>query len=392
MIIDRYIARHYFTNIVLLLVLLFSFVIAVDVSINLSRFYKAAGETTRVAAGEPSALKQTILTALLIVWLWAPRLLLLFNYLLGLVLIGAMGFTVVQLVRHREVVAMLAGGVSLWRAARPIFIVAILMVGLQVLNQELVIPRIAHLLTRDPGSRSDQLADSFPVRVTRDGTGRLIAAARFRPGDAVLEDVHIWERNAQGRVVRRISAPSATFEGEDAGPGGSPDRETGRAGSWRLKDPRVTVFAFRAPARGDSDLDLPPDRIHSDLTPTTLLIGQFASFSQSLSWRQIIDVISTPGVRPEVVERLTRTGLARVSGSICTLLSLVICLPFFLTREPRNMVVQSLKCAPVAIITTIGAVLGAAAPIPGLPAAAAVFIPVVVLAPLAIAAATSMKS
>lgn len=398
MTLDRYIAKQFITNIVLLLVLLFSFVVAVDVSINLSRFYRAAGETSRVAMGEPSTAKQVIMTALLVVWLWGPRLLLLFNYLLGMVLIGAMGFTFVQLVRHREVVAILAGGISLWRAARPIFVVAVLCVGLQVVNQELLIPRVAHLLTRDPGSRSDQLADAFPVRLTLDGDGRLVSAARFKPADAVMEGVNIWERTPEGRVLRRISADRAIFEPAGSAPNAAAagTSATGSPrGSWRLINPSVSEFGSR-PRSGSASTSAPnppaPVRLVTDLTPTTLLLSQFAAFSQSLSWRQILSVTGTPGIRPELSDRLTRVGMARVSACVCTLLSLVICLPFFLTREPRNMVIQSLKCAPVAIVTSMGSVLAASMPIPGLPPAAAAFIPVVILAPLAIAAATSMKS
>lgn len=380
MTLDRYIARQYLLNILVLLVLLFSFVVMVDVSINLTRFFRSAGAMVGREA-ESSGLRQAIITVLLVANLWWPRLLQLFNYIIGLVLIGAMGFTFTQLVRQREVVAMLAGGVSLWRAARPILLVAALMVTLQVLNQEIVIPRIAPLLTRDTSSAADQQVDAFPVRLTIDGSGRLIAAARFRPSTATMENVHIWERNPQGRATRRISAESAVFE---PGPGGT-------GGSWRLINPKVASFAMTR-SGSPTEAEPPPTRLDTDLSPTTLLVGQFTTFSQSLSWRQIAHVLGTPGVRPEVAETLTRVGLGRVSGILCTMLALVICLPFFLTREPRNMVVQSLKCAPIAIITTLGAVLGTAMPIPGLPAAAAVFIPVVILAPLAIAAATAVKT
>ncbi len=399
-ILDRYIARQYLINTLLLLVLLFSFVVMVDVSINLSRFLRTAGDMVGTEGGQ-DPVRRAIVAVLLVVYLWGPRLLQLYNYVLGLVLIGAMGFTFSQLVRSREIVAMLAGGVSLWRVARPVVVVAVLLCGLQVLNQELLIPRIAHLLTRDAGSRGDRQVDAFPVRLTVDGGGRIIQAQRFRPATSSLEQVNIWERSAQGRVTRRISADSAVYEPAVGAAGGA----------WRLVNPRVTPFAFINPqaagaqggaggaggAGGLSAAELevlrtPPTRLVTDLSPTTLLVNQFKTISQALSWGQIMQVLTTPGVRAETSERLLRIGLGRVSGIICTLLSLAIAMPFFLTREPKNMVLQSLKCAPVAIVTSLGAVLAAALPIPGLPAAAAAFIPVAILAPLAIAAATSIKS
>ena len=41
---DRYIARQYFFNVVALLVLLFSFVVVVDLTLNIDRMFKVAGE------------------------------------------------------------------------------------------------------------------------------------------------------------------------------------------------------------------------------------------------------------------------------------------------------------------------------------------------------------
>ena len=75
-----------------------------------------------------------------------------------------------------------------------------------------------------------------------------------------------------------------------------------------------------------------------------------------------------------------------------TLLAIVICLPFFVTRVPKNMVIQSMKCAPVAMAALMGALLGAEAPIAGVPPQLAVFAPVLVLAPLAVLSVTSVKT
>ncbi len=387
-LLDRYIARQFLVNALLLLVLLFSFVVMVDVSINLSRFYKTAGNLAGEAVGGGGGesggfVRRMLITALLIANLWWPRLLSLFNSVSGLVMIGAMGFTFTQLVRQRELVAMLAGGVSLWRAARPVLLMCVLISLVQVLNQELVIPRIAPLLTRDPGSSAEREVDAFPVKLTADGERRVVQALRFRPGDGVLESVNIWERSDRGQVTRRITAERAVYEHDQNGPGGS----------WRLEGARVVPLVFRRPnAGGTVPIEAAPERLVTDLSPTTLLINQFATISQSLSWRQIAQVLATPGVRPETIERLERVGLGRISTIVCTLLAVVICLPFYLTREPRNMVGQSLKAAPLAILATLGAVLGTTAPVPGMPAAAAVFIPVAILLPLAIAAWTSIRT
>jgi lipopolysaccharide export LptBFGC system permease protein LptF len=149
-ILDRYIARQFLVNVVVLLVILFCFVVAVDASINVDRFASIA---TRLlderGVNDPGIVQRVGLTVAVIFDLWWPRLLQLYNFLIGLVMVGAMGFTCTQFVRHREFVAMLAAGQSLFRVAKPIFLVAAGLVLVQALNQEFVIPRIAPLLSRD---------------------------------------------------------------------------------------------------------------------------------------------------------------------------------------------------------------------------------------------------
>jgi lipopolysaccharide export system permease protein len=379
-LLDRYIARQFMVNTALLLVLLASFVVMVDVSLNVSRFASAADQLVEQTAssggsGTGGGIRRVLITVLLIADLWWPRLLQLFNFVAGLVLVGAMGFTFTQLVRQRELVGALAGGVSLFRIARPVAIVAALVLGLQVINHELVMPRIAPLLTREAVDAGRRQAAAFGVKLTSDGQGRIWQALSFDPASASLDKPHIWERDAQGRAVRRINAARATYEG---------------GGRWRLDQPSVQLLVFGSEAASVSRAV--PDTIQTDLEPTTLLAGQFSAFSQSLSWRQMIGVLRSEQLRPDVRDRLERLAWGRVSGLLASFLALLIALPFFLTREPTNMVVQSLKCAPVAIGSVLLGVLGSAAVIPGLPPALSAMVPVLILVPLAIAAVTSIRT
>ena len=389
-ILDRYIARQYLINMAVLLALVATFVVMVDLSLNLDKFAGAAaamnaGERAGAPAttGTGGMVRRAVITVFLVADLWWPRLLQLFNFIAPLVVVAGMGFTFAQLVRHREVVAMLAGGVSLYRAARPVVAVAILAMLLQVANQELVLPRIAPLLTRSAASAGEREVDSFSVALVADGKRRLFQAARFDPATRTLERLNVWERDEAGRAVRRISAESATFDES--------------AGGWWLTGGRVIDLAVKTAGPSAAPGVRRPansaiDRIETDLDPTTLLADQFKAFSQTLSWAQISRVLGTSGLKPDVRERLERVAWGRVSALVCGLLSLVISMRFFLTREPRNMVMQSIRCAPVAIVSIMAGVLGSALPVPGLPAVVAVFLPALVLVPLAIEAATAIKT
>lgn len=378
-LLDRYIARQYLINIVALLVILFSFVVTIDVSLNFDRFVEGADKL--IKSGDPEAtaggLRRVLVVLYVIADLWWPRLLQLFNFLIGMVLVGAMGFTCTQLVRHRELVAMLASGQSLHRVARPVLMVALGFTLLQALNQELVIPHVAPLLTRDHGDAGKKSLGSTSLPLSADGQGRLFYAREFDADRGVLNDLYIWERDPDGLADRRIYAGAATW----------------RDGGWDL---HAGYAESRRPGSAGQSAALPHtpvDRVQTDLDPTAIRMRRYAGYSQSLAWRQVGQMLDKPElIDAGLRERLERIRFGRISVMLANLLSLLITLPFFLRREPTNMVLQSLKCAPVGIVSLMGGVLGSAAGIPGVPAALGVFIPVMVLLPIAIASVTSIKS
>ncbi|MBL0869151.1 MAG: LptF/LptG family permease [Phycisphaerales bacterium] len=377
--LDRYIARQYLTNIALMLVILFSFVVLIDVSLNMQRFVENAVVNARAAGEELTGLRKFLSAALLVVDLWWPRLLQLFNYLLGLVLVGAMGFTFAQLVRNRELVAVMASGVSLFRLMRPVLVVAGVMLLVQVANQELVMPRLAPLLVRDNMEAGKRDISSFTVNLYRDGGRMVFYADRFEPKSSTMTGLWVWERDKEGRTRSLITAESATFDS--------------KAQVWRLKEGVSTpVFVTGEVLGAAPGQPKSVDFIKTDLSPTGLVAERYQTYAQNLSWTQIGDLLVSPTLDAEVKERLRRIAWGRAANLVCVVLSLVVAVPFFLTREPRNMVVQSLKCAPVAVGSLLGSTLAILAPIPGLPVELGVFLPVLALLPVAIAGATSIKT
>lgn len=378
-ILDRYIGRQYLINALALMVILFSFVVTIDAALQFDRLMKVADAFLRTtsSAPEPSGVRRFLVTIFLVADLWWPRLLQLFNYTVGLVMVGAMGFTFSQLVRGREFVAVLASGLPLRRAARPVLMLAVGLTVLQVLNQELVIPRIAPLLTRDHGEAGKRSLSQARVNLCSDSQNRLWYAAAFDPEAGTLRDLTVWERDAQGLATRVISATSAAW----------------RNGGWDLAGGKGEGRKAGASLEGGK---IPPPeavaRIETDLDPTTLTMKRYESYRQSLSWNQISRLLGQRELSADRRDQLERIAWGRVSIMASNLLAVVIAMPFFLRREPCNMVVQSLKCAPVAILSLMGGVLGASAAIPGVPAVVGVFIPVLVLAPIAIASATSIRT
>ncbi|MEX0877123.1 MAG: LptF/LptG family permease [Phycisphaerales bacterium] len=373
-LLDRYIAKQFLINVIALTVILFSFVVVIDATLNIDRFMANAERlaTDAVSGDAPSTVRKWLVAVLLIADFWRPKLLQLFNFLIGMILVGAMGFTFSQMTRHREFIAMMAAGTGLHHVMRPVLIVALGFTALQAINIELVIPRIAPLLVRGHSDIGTRQLGTAAVPLTLDGSGRLFRAASFDADTDTLEGVYILERDEQGKASRAFTARSAVY----------------RNGGWDLTDGTVQARGTPVP-----EPPAPIDRIESTLGPDELRMNRYEEYSQALSFRQVSQMLDRETLTdPDKRARYARLKWGRFAIMISSVLALVIAMPFYIIREPKNMVVQSLKCAPVAIIALIGGVLGASAPIPGLPAAVSVFIPVMILSIIAVAMVSSLKT
>ena len=173
-IYERSVARLFGMNALLLLGVLFAFIVTVDVIINLDRFADSAAKAFPAPDGQKAQGIRLVIGTIIGVWdIWGPRLLQLFGAVNGVVLVAAMGFTCTQLVRHRELVALLSSGVALHTLARPLLLITALFIGAQALTQELLVPAVAPLLTRDAGDSGKRDVRAFAVRLAPDDRGRL---------------------------------------------------------------------------------------------------------------------------------------------------------------------------------------------------------------------------
>jgi lipopolysaccharide export system permease protein len=391
-ILSRSIARHFLTNALLLYIFLCVVILAVDVSLNIDEFVKNARALLRLSTPEPSSLAIAGKSVVLIADLWWPRFFLLFSALLGPVLIGALGFTGSYLMKHRELVAMIASGISLRRVATPILLCTTLLLAAQVAVRELVLPRIAPLLVRDKqdiGGNVSALTRSF----LRDTEGRLwyIQRAAFdkahgaaNAAGASLTNVYIYERDAQGLMTRRISAPNASWLGE----------------AWQLQEGRAVSRAPVESAAGPvKRVALSTiDAIASSVTPTTLRMYRWDAMASNLSSAQLRELLTlTASASPTPAEARRHDGLIRIllgrwSSTLCVLLSVIMAIPLFLRKEPANMVRQTLIAAPQSLAAFALALVGTTIDLPGIPPGVSVFLPVMVLIPAGIIAWGSIRT
>ena len=368
--IDRYIGRLYLINVVTMLVLLAGFVVTVDVFVNLARFSNVAQETAfEQTQEETSGVALAMRTVLIIADYWGPKLLQLFNYLLGVVLVAGMGFTCAQLTRQREFVALLASGIPLQRLALPFIAVALGLTALQAINQEFVVPKLAPLLVREVGDAGSRETEAFAISLVPDDEGRLLRARKFDPEKSEIEGLEVYERNENAVVTRVIRADRGVWDG------------TG----WVLENGRVSNLQTGVRGRG-------VDRVDTPLDPTRLKVRLLRGYGESLGWRQVGAIIDAGGMGESAAKRLDQMRWGRIATMASNLVVLIAALPFFLRKLPGPMIAAGLKAAPIGLLGLVAAGAAASLPIGGLPVWIGVFLPTVVLLPLAVALFSGVKT
>ncbi|MDG2291930.1 MAG: LptF/LptG family permease [Phycisphaerales bacterium] len=365
-IIDRYIMKRMVVNFILLFLLLYLFATTIDIILNLEQF----DDVARSRLGDDAGfLKRMFVSLGLALNFHGPQFFQFYAYLHGLVAIGALGFTLSQMSRHRELVAMIASGVSLHRASFPVLWVVAGLGVLQLVNQEFIMPRMAPLLLRTHEQIGMASTSSFPIAFTLDSSGALLQSPGFDPVTGVLEAPSIIVRDDRGRTVQRLRASEGVWDQDQ--------------GCWLLAD-GVRVDVVHSGEQGTAAMrPQPVDRFTTDLSPNLLTIRRFGQFTGMLSSSQIGDMLESPDVRE--ADTLLRSRYSRWATVLVNVLIVMIALPFFMHREPVKLIMRTFAC--ILLVVPLYLIVGTfmLIPLPGISPALGAFLPVIVLLPIAMA-------
>ena len=356
---DRYLLRSFIINYVLALFVMVSLYVTLHLFVNIDEFTEPDEITDVVPSVAQVARNMGSY--------YGYNLLLYFCQLSGVITLFAAALTLARMQKTNEMIALLASGWSMYRIAVPIVAAGLLLNALWILDQEVLMPKVAHKLARPTDDVEGRRV--YGVWCLQDGPGRLLSARRFYPRSRTLANMMVLERDADGMLTGVITADAAHWDASRQG--------------WVLNRGR-----HRQPGRESFD-DFAVDEVNrpdtvtfhpSQLNPDEILLRQSAQWMQFLGVSQLTELQQRGVVNATQVAQVRHT---RFTTPINNMLLLLLGIVFFLHREPGSVIVQGGKaialCATCFIIAFMGQNLIGSFDVPtALPA----WLPILLFAPL----------
>lgn len=353
-IIDKYIVKAFIWNYIISLFVMVGLYVIIDLYLNLDEFLKGDDPFLQVTANIASY--------------YGYNLFVYFSQLAGLITIVAAGTTLAKLQRSNELTALLSSGMSLYRVAAPLVVMALLMNGLWALDQEVIIPYVADKLARPRDDAAGQRA--YKVWFLPDGKGGLLSALNYSPATGQVRHMLVIRRTPQGSLEEVVTAEVADWNAERNA------WDLTRGKSWpdqasKSSDPAMQQTQIKP--KGVSVYQ-------GDLDPKELMFRQSSQWTDFLSLRRIAQ-LQKQETGPQT--KLAKVKHSRVTTPIMNVIMLLIGIYAFLHRHPRPIIKDatiSLVLSGITFAATFVATnLINAESYPELPA----WLPVMVFTPLA---------
>jgi lipopolysaccharide export system permease protein len=334
---DRYIIRSFLVSFAICFLALVSLFVVIDTFNNLNNLTNHLTVEARAAGAAPGAARraggQFLQVVTMILRMNAVRMPLIFYILAPVLTLSAAMFTIVRLKRANEITPLLAAGVSIYRVVWPIFLMAIVLTIAQVVDREIVIPRLGQDLREWDVIRKESTNRFMDRTMIEDGYGNIIFAAKYELASKTQISAQItryWQSGPVRTPMVVVNASSAVWQAKPAGwlfkAGTAIKYDSFGA---LLPQVRFGDEGFFVPlSTGDGQ---PPDyAIVTDVTPTRL-----QAESDDIFYRPTLDLLQYAhdhGLRGDVALDLNKRIAAPLGNAILLLLGL----PFVLKRNVKS--------------------------------------------------------
>jgi lipopolysaccharide export LptBFGC system permease protein LptF len=322
-ILDKYIAKNFIFSYVISASVLLGLCFLSDLFVNLDEFIENRG----LGIGTVFLNIATYYGAHCMLW---------FRDLAGFITVIASVFSLSRMTYNNELIAIMASGVSLKRTILPIIFLSAASMSLIVINQELIIPRLAFTLTREHDYTKEKGLDLLNIWFMSDNEGRmLISTTRFK--DDVMYSPSFISRepvpdSLRFDVVDIVVADSATYNPNQKG--------------WDLVNGRHLQMD-QEPERFAGKRDQNKvDFIASTLIPEDIPLKQQEGYKSLLSSAQL-NKLAHQEKRVKDTAELYLYKHARVTDPIFNMVMLLIGLPLVVSRDPRYLKTSIMRCFTV---------------------------------------------
>lgn len=327
-IIDRYILRQFFLNFAILMVVVQGLFVSIDFIVNLDAYLRAAQ-----AVAEQKDMPRGLALLLVLADYYGPMCLLLYVHLSGIVVAAAMGFTVVNLQRTRELTAVVASGISLRRVAMMMAAGGLAANLLAAPVQEWVLPGLAHKALRSRRDLREAEGSGDPVRLMSVSARHdLLSADAFDLSTGTIVNFWLLERG-EGRRLREIRAPLARWNAQ--------------ASAWEF-EPAAKVSL---PQSGG--LAAPPQETvtswPTEFSPTVIHACRNGAYASLLSLGDMNRFIGMAMLPDDLRNNLRRAWWARFTMPIFGMLLMLVSLTCILSRVPVVTTRQGLMAAGLSL-------------------------------------------
>jgi lipopolysaccharide export system permease protein len=311
-ILDRYIARNFIIGYIIVLIVLIGLCVVIDLFINLDEFAEQSGLGAWKVLGNMATY-------------YGAQSALYFRYLAGFITVIAALFSLGRMIWTNELIAVMASGTSLKRIVAPVVLLSILFTGLLVVDQEIVIPRLANQLVRPHDALPGE--QTYDVWFMGDDNGSLINTQNFDEKSSTMQEPTIIVRkpipdSVRWDVVGEIQADTAIY-----------NRGKGR---WDLEN---GIFLKIVKQDEQLSLNQQPEPVafyKSDVTPEDIPVRRQEDYKSLLSSAQL-SILSRNRTRVKDLAELYSQKHFRITDPIINMVVLMVALPLVVCRDPKAL-------------------------------------------------------
>ena len=289
----------------------------------------------------------------------------------GPIVVFAAMFTLFRIRRANETVIILSSGISLHRLLCPVVLVGILLNGLLVVNQELIIPRIADKLVRKQENAAGDMIMLVQLQNDRSNT---LLFGELDVSQGTMTKAFLIKRDDLGRMTHLQYAPQASWDPQ-------------QKGGWRMAeaDSLEILPAEQSPQVGKTDVFYP-----TDLSPRELSLRGSTEYLRFQPTSRLVAMSQQDYIRQRMGPTLEMEKHFRFTNPIINVIILLLAAPLIVSREPKSISLQMIKGLAV-IVGAFGLAftaqqLGLENPL------LAAWLPVLMFGPLAVLVLDSVKT